>query len=401
MDERFAWLQQEFGSRPLGKRVVLPTPEDFPETYAPNRQGAEVLFTRVCRYMDVDRDRIDLQFYQTAAADGMAASFNPALHSGYALGTFQDYQDRVVITLETTRLDEPMQLVSTMAHELAHVHLLADGRLTADHPDHESLTDLLALYLGMGVFMANATIHESHWRAGNMSGWAVGKRGYLSLPEFAYALALYTQARGEGNPKWIRHLRPDVRALFKSELKELERAFREFPRYGQTERSIETDELDADEISSGEGADDRVEIASDEEPHVLPRGSADAHFTRGVACRVAGELEAAEDAFSAAVALTPRDAEAWYERGEVRLQRGKFAAAADDFNNALRLDSTFWEARRGRGHSLVWLGRYAEAIDDCNRVLHLECHDARLVQPRSCPFWPQEAANGAVQFEQS
>ena len=73
-----------------------------------------------------------------------------------------------MIWLEQTRLDEPDAVVSTLAHELGHVHLLADGRCDQNTPDHEPLTDLLTVYFGLGVFMANNAIREINWRSG---GW--------------------------------------------------------------------------------------------------------------------------------------------------------------------------------------------------------------------------------------
>jgi hypothetical protein len=77
------------------------------------------------------------------------------------------------------------------------------------------LTDLLAVYFGLGVFMANNAIREVNWRSAGWSGWSLGRQGYMTMPEYAYALALYSLARGEQRPHWARCLRPDVRAFFK------------------------------------------------------------------------------------------------------------------------------------------------------------------------------------------
>jgi len=44
----------------------------------------------------------------------------------------------------------------TALHELGHVLLLADGKISKDRKDHEHLTDLLTVWLGLGIFTANS-----------------------------------------------------------------------------------------------------------------------------------------------------------------------------------------------------------------------------------------------------
>ena len=41
------------------------------------------------------------------------------------------------------------------------------------------------------------------------------RQGYLSMPEYGYALALLARCRNEDNPPWAKLLRPDVRSAFK------------------------------------------------------------------------------------------------------------------------------------------------------------------------------------------
>jgi hypothetical protein len=54
-----------------------------------------------------------------------------------------------------------------------------------------------------------------NWRDGQWSGWSVGKRGYMSMDMYGYALSLYTLERRDPFPQWASHLRPDVRAALK------------------------------------------------------------------------------------------------------------------------------------------------------------------------------------------
>ncbi len=86
-------------------------------------------------------------------------------------------------------------MVATLAHELGHIHLLGHGRISDDVEDHEPLTDLLTVFFGMGIFTANAVMYEQYWENGVLSGWSMGRRGYLGMPVYGYALARFARLR--------------------------------------------------------------------------------------------------------------------------------------------------------------------------------------------------------------
>jgi hypothetical protein len=215
------WLGKSFGvQHMLGQTIVLPTPEFFPEPYDGSPAAVEAIFTRVCRYMEVSRDRVTLAIFDSEA-DRLPHFLREGRFEG-AAGLYEaDALGQTMISVDRAQLETPMSLVGTMAHELAHVHLLGDDRLSADSPDHEPLTDLLTVLYGLGIFTANAVIRESHWSQGVQSGWSVGRQGYLTGPEYGYALALLAQARSEPSPAWAAHLRLDVRSALKQGLRYL------------------------------------------------------------------------------------------------------------------------------------------------------------------------------------
>jgi hypothetical protein len=113
-------------------------------------------------------------------------------------------------------LSDSQSLVATLTHELSHHLLLGDGILTTDVADHEQITDLHAVYRGIGVFAANSTVRESHEESGQSHSWRVGKQGYLTSREYGYALAVFCWARQEANPAWQSELRLDARSSLDS-----------------------------------------------------------------------------------------------------------------------------------------------------------------------------------------
>jgi hypothetical protein len=209
IERRMQWLTENFGwNRLQSVQVILPTPEFFPDPYHGSPEDAGLILERVCGYMGIDPKTIELAWYEDR---------NP-VHDEHGrqgtAGLYQKGQDRYHVWVEVSNLDDPLALVATIAHELGHVHLLGHGRLTQETEDHEPLTDLLTVFLGMGVFTANSVIRENYWHAGAVSGWDMGRQGYLTMPMYGYALSLFAWARQEERPSWARELRPDVRSPF-------------------------------------------------------------------------------------------------------------------------------------------------------------------------------------------
>ena len=143
------------------------------------------------------------------------------------------------ISLNRELRADPEQLAATVAHELCHEVLLGDrtrGSLSAGGPrfatvgetfehgdaggdsaanrldaDEEPLTDLAAAALGLGAFVANATLKERRTPAAYGYWWQLGRAGYLTSREIGYAMACLVYARGEtGTPPWVGELRPDA-----------------------------------------------------------------------------------------------------------------------------------------------------------------------------------------------
>ena len=100
-------------------------------------------------------------------------------------------------------------MIAVLAHELAHDLLIGRG-LLQDALDAEWVTDLLPVYLGLGLFTANATLREKTEHQGHHSSWMIRRRGYLNSGMIGYALALFAWVRGERRPDWAKFLRLDA-----------------------------------------------------------------------------------------------------------------------------------------------------------------------------------------------
>jgi hypothetical protein len=220
IEKRWRWLTDEFGSDlMIESATVLPTNEFFPDEYNPRDEDTvRALFDRVCEYMHVPRDLVDLELFSEDRRPHMVNEHGHAL--GGAAGLYEEGA-RTKIKLEHNQLAEPMVLVGTIAHELAHVRTLGEDRISPDAFDNELVTDLTVVFHGLGIFLAN---HPRHWHsdATCWPGTDVYKPEYMTTPMYGYALALRCWLREEGIPRWLSHLNRDVRAEFKASLRFLE-----------------------------------------------------------------------------------------------------------------------------------------------------------------------------------
>ncbi len=220
------WLERHLGQGrglpPLP--IVLPTPESMPVPMAHGHQ----LALNISGFVQA---RAGLQGWHCAlepqAVDPMRdlALRTGGRHSSKgAAGTFQVGEGRAIITYDPDQLDNLESFVALMAHEWSH-HLLA--LVHAPRPGgpevEEPLTDLCAVYLGFGVFQANAAFSFGQYSEGVGGGWQARSLGYLGQKGSSFALAVSAAAVGSPPRSVRRHLGANPRAWFTEGLRELRR----------------------------------------------------------------------------------------------------------------------------------------------------------------------------------
>jgi hypothetical protein len=194
---RMRWLAGQFGmNRLLRADVVLPDDQWFPDSYEGTPENARRFLDRIAGFMQIDPSPIQLEIREDTEMPGAAGQYQPGL-----------------IRVAKGQLDDPPALVAVLAHELAHDLLCGRGALK-DGLDAEWVTDLLPVYLGLGIFTANATLLEKCERHGHHSWWTMRRRGYLNSCTIGYALALFAWVREERNPEWASFLRLDAAEYF-------------------------------------------------------------------------------------------------------------------------------------------------------------------------------------------
>lgn len=213
VEERLEWLATEFDDNAFnGRPVVLPTPEFFPDPFDGSKKAVRKMLDRVCGYMDVVPDLVSLKMVLNAGKIGLVNEHGDAMPD--AAGTYQESDRKFIISIEKSDLDRPMDLVGTIAHELAHVRLMGENRILSDAYDNELLTDLTVVHFGLGLFLANV---PRNYRSQNTKWPESGliKPEYMTPPMYGWALAHLAWFRNEDKPAWTRYLNLAAKANYK------------------------------------------------------------------------------------------------------------------------------------------------------------------------------------------
>lgn len=200
--------------------VGLPTRDFFPPTEATGHAKAEHVFACVKSIMQMPDWPCALEAQPRRTA-GLQVSEFVHIGGGEAPGgTFRIEPDgAVIITYAPDLVDDPMGLVATLAHELAHYLLASEADLVEDET-HELMTDLTVAFAGLGVFGANTAFSfEQHGDAFSQ-GWRSRSSGYLSPRSWAFALAVFGELRGDDGGM-DKYLKPEIEGLRRQAVKYL------------------------------------------------------------------------------------------------------------------------------------------------------------------------------------
>lgn len=218
IESRLRWLATQFGLDVLTRRaIIVPTSDFFPDPINGSKASVHNLLAQVCRYMDADPDLVDLEFIEVKPDLWVVNDEGKYLPTSPG-GLYDEQPGRTVIHIATEEMLDLSGLVGTMAHELAHLRLMGEGRVSGDEFDNELLTDLTALYHGFGIFLGNS---PRNWEGqyGIWPGTTLRRPEYMSPPMFGYALAHTAWLRGEDKPEWAKFLSFELRPVFKQGLR--------------------------------------------------------------------------------------------------------------------------------------------------------------------------------------
>ena len=226
--ENFSWLVSCWSqTKSLSNaQLVLPKLGFFDTGNKSGHALAQAILTQIQAYAQIPDWPIEL--VQGSALPERSNALVQIEHGTQAMGTFQMLENGPVrISYAANLTKDPQGLIATLAHEVAH-YILAGAHtqpICEDHL-HEFLTDLTAVYLGFGVFLANNAFEFSQFRDDAMGtqGWQSQRRGYLSENQLVTALALFLSVKQIDPVEASKCLKPHLAKSLKQALVEGGRA---------------------------------------------------------------------------------------------------------------------------------------------------------------------------------
>jgi hypothetical protein len=236
--DAWAWLDAALGGeRNLRGELITPSDDHFPIGGCTDAELPGVLLDRIQRYTGTQHWPCRL----AAQARGPRTWSQPGLvervESRAPAGTFhveEGARPVAVITYDPALVRSPEDLVATLAHELAHYVLSNVGVAPPGGWHlHELATDLAVVYLGLGIFAANAAFRFEQFQDGLAHGWSWSRLGYASQAHLAYALALCCRVRGVPPAQVREWLDRNPRGYFDQALRDLRRREPELEALGE------------------------------------------------------------------------------------------------------------------------------------------------------------------------
>ncbi len=216
VEDRFAILLEHFArERPIhATALVLPGAEDFIMDAGAASARAERVYRYTARHAGFAHWPVKLVSMGDEGPKDLGGVIVPSAST--AAGAFSvSVEGDVEIRFARELIDRPRDLVSTFAHELAHLLLYSrhvEEGVRAE--DAELVTDLAAVYLGFGVYLANSAFELQQSDDGLMGGWSSRRQGYLTENTLVYATAVFCAIQDDGFDEARCALKPRLQRVF-------------------------------------------------------------------------------------------------------------------------------------------------------------------------------------------
>jgi hypothetical protein len=191
--QTWSWMLKHYGGVDRLKKspLVVPTDSFFPPVEFDGEKWAEYIFGLVKKYAGLAELQCKLSTELPQRNEVIGELRGQKLQRS-TRGDFHTENGQVVIRYDLALTQNPFALVQVFAHELAHYWVQRAVELPPGGNDlMECATDLTTVFLGFGIFGCdNALNFQSRIAWSNL--------GYLEEDDWAYALAIFLNLRGEG-----------------------------------------------------------------------------------------------------------------------------------------------------------------------------------------------------------
>ena len=220
MFDVFGWALRNFDAQVFQQQTVLvtPTKEHFPMGGDSATEMAGNIFDYSKKYAGLERwpfklaHELEIEAFETPR---LIAS--GAIRGESALPVVAENSELLIIPYSEELLRDPQVLTATYAHNMAHYL----GSQVQEPPpggmeNWPHITELLGVFLGFGIFMANTANTTKIRSCASCSGPSVERTNFLSEYDITYALAIFAALKKIEPKEVIKHLKPTLRTYYKN-----------------------------------------------------------------------------------------------------------------------------------------------------------------------------------------
>ena len=228
MFDTFAWALRNFDAEVFFNETILVTPcnDHFPGRQSSAEGMANLIFDRVMVYAG-------MKHWPYRLVDGSTieeiSPVRPQIEgpirgeAGIA-PTSVDESQKMVIPYHQGQLKDPEVVIANFAHNLAHYLGTAAGVAPPGGEENwPHVTELLAVFMGFGLMMANSANTAKIRSCSSCSGPAIERENYLSEYDITYALAIFCCLKAIPTSKVAKNLKSSLRPFFKKAMKDVNR----------------------------------------------------------------------------------------------------------------------------------------------------------------------------------
>lgn len=223
--DTFTWSLRNLDARVFYDETILVTPsnEHFPGTESSAHGMANLIFNQVKEHAGLKHWPTKL----TSLAEGIPVEspgikIKGALRGSKGVMPVDGASQPLVIAYNPHHLRDSEVIVADFAHVLGH-HL---GSMSQEPPpggveNWPHITEVVAVFMGFGLMMANSANTAKVRSCGSCSGPAVERSNALSQYDITYALAIFSCLKEIPTKDVLVHLKKSLRPFYKKAVKEV------------------------------------------------------------------------------------------------------------------------------------------------------------------------------------
>lgn len=222
--EVYAWALEQFGGDYFrdNTRLVLPSDDFFPGRSDSAEGMAALILNHVKRYAGMSHwpTRLDISPPLAFSTPPRIALSGPLRRAEE--GEAHTGAELLPIHCDLDLVRNPQACIGQLAHNLAHyLGQFAQTQPPGGAENWPQLCEVLAIYLGFGVEIANTAFEVKVSGCGACQGPSNERPSYLSQYDLTYALAIFAQLKGLPRSEVSRSLKSALRPFFKQAYKDV------------------------------------------------------------------------------------------------------------------------------------------------------------------------------------